>query len=314
MPPSCRRTIAVSLIALGILGLPVFAQHQDDHVPADQEARHRGIDLRPKFEKGQQIRYRMEVKNTSSTVQPGTSPRRARGQPTPDAESTVEFGLRLDVREVARDGVATVDMELESMKFRLDGPDMSLEFDSTRPSGSGDDMAAAILNSIAGTTMRLTIDRAGNITQITGGEGLAALGRIGAAAGGGSPLQLFDNIMSIKHATGFAEVGQSWENQDMIDSGLLGRLRMDTRHTLTRMQGRDAIVDIRGRTAQDSEGARTGHVTIRDAAYTGRYVWDTGAGSLKQMDASMSVRAETNIGEESAETRSETTVKITKVR
>jgi hypothetical protein len=278
----------------------------------------REVDLRPRFEKGQHLRYTMEM-TSSSAVQPkqrGPMGRRPGGTAAGSEANTrnkVEFGLLLRVMDVNSEREATVDIVLERIKFRSDGPEGVMEFDSTAPAGSQDDLMTMMLGSIVGATMTATIDRTGNIKSITGGDRLAALGQVGMpGAGGGAGGGLFGPIFSPKAGRGFARIGESWENEDVIDSGLLGRFRLNTQHTLRRMQGRDAIVDIRGIYRLDSEAGGNGMAKIKDSSYSGHYAWDTQAGSLREMNTTMVTTAEQTIGEEMREIRSESAVKVTR--
>jgi hypothetical protein len=298
-----------------------LAAHQQ---PAAQTGQ---IDLRPRFEPGQQIRYTLELNNTQSVVpKPVASPAAPRPRPgspgTPSPEpatrSQVELGLLLRVRDVNQEREATVDIVLETIRMKIDGPDLTAEFDSTAKRPGQDDMVHMMLSSIVGTTMTATIDRTGNIRRITGGEQLTALGQVGmpgvggGGGGGGGAGGLFGPIFSPKSGPGLVRVGESWENVDVIDSGLLGRFHMTTRHTLQRMQGSDAIVEVRGQYRKDSETGGSSFAAIKDSSYSGNYTWDTQSGSLKQMNTAMVTRAEQTIGEQTHEIRSEAAVKVTR--
>jgi hypothetical protein len=299
---------------------PARERRGEPERPATAE---REIDLRPRFEKGQQLRYTMEMTSSSSVVQPkprGPTGRRPGGAIAGSEESTrnkVEFGLLLRVMDVNPEREATVDIVLERIKFKSDGPDGVMEFDSSAPAGSQDDLMTMMLGSIVGTTMTATIDRTGNIKSMTGGERLAALGQVGMpgagdGTGGGAGGGLFGSIFAPKAGRGFARIGESWENEDVIESGLLGKFRMNTKHTLRRMQGRDALLDVRGSYRLDSEAGGSGMAKIKDSSYSGNYTWDTQAGSLKQMNTTMVTTAEQTIGEETREIRSESAVKVTR--
>jgi hypothetical protein len=297
----------LSLLLLTSLAFPAAAQPRRETEPSRPAAADRRVDLRPKFEKGQQLRYKMELNNISAPVGRG-----GRTAPADEMRSLVELGLLLRTVEVDDQGLATVDIVLESLKLRVQSPEMTAEYDSAA-GGSKDDMIAMVLSPLVGTKMTAKIDREGNISGISGGEALAMLGQVGAPGAGGPPLQLFSSIFSIKKGSGLAEIGESWENQDVIESPLLGRFRMTTRHTLARMQGQDAVVQLRGQTQRDSQ-AGGGRVTIKDSSYSGQYLWDTRAGALKQMETTMTVNAVTDTGEEKVESRNESTVKVTRVK
>jgi hypothetical protein len=297
------------------------------------------IDLRPKFEKGQEIRYQLEMvsstRNDSAArpARPGAAPGRPQPKQPPSppderldildlgamperSQSSTTMGLVMRVTEVSPEGIATVDMVFESMKFRTTVGEEVFEFDSAAPKRPGDqDPIAMLLIPIVGTRVTLTVDRNGNITQATGGEALAMLGQVisGAPGGGQGAAKLFGPIFSAHPTKGVAKMGESWEHSDRVQTGLLGDFKMTTRHTLRGLQGRDAIVAISGRVEPESEQPREGGFQIQNSSYNGSYVWDTVKGQLSRMESSMSVRLTGNVGSQPLDSRNESTVKITRI-
>lgn len=287
------------------------------------------VDLRPKFEKGQVIRFKLEMSSgTRQTPVKGQQPAR---QPTPrpsqrqpsstpdtgatDMNSVVEMGLKLKVADVSAESGATVDMTIDTLRVSIKGQGVTADYDSTKPPKPGaDDMTASLFKSIVGTTMTLKVDHEGNITSVTGGEALAALGQMGGSSGGGGggAGQLFGSIFSLHKVTGKAAVGESWENKDTIESPLLGRFKMITKHTLARLSGRDAYIDLHGRLESDSEAPGQEPFTIKSSRHDGQYVWDTGAGMLRQMTSTMSNEIQARPGEEETLTRSESRLSISR--
>lgn len=329
---TCAAAICTLLCSTGSIaqGQPPHRDREETRPPA-RAPQQGGVDLRPKFEVNQQLRYTLVLTNSSwgahpvgrNPATPGQRNRRPaqtpqQARPTdPDARSNVEFGLLLRTRDVT-EGIATVDMTLETVKIKIQAQEMEIEFDSTAKGGGqegGGDMMAMAMQSIVGTTMTLKVDSNGNIKSISGGEGLAAVGQLG-AQGAGNAGDLFGNIFTVKGTAGFASVGESWETESVVDSGLLNRFRITTRYTLSRMQGRDAVITMRGRYAIDSEGGGAapsqGQATIKESNYSGNYIWDTASGSLKEMNSSMTAVAEANVGDETIETRNESVIKVTR--
>jgi hypothetical protein len=224
--------------------------------------------------------------------------------------SKVTMGLKMKVVDTSPETGATVDLVIENLKASIQSQDTKMDFDSTKP-GKSDDVAAMLFQSIAGTTLTLKVDRNGNITSVTGGEALAALGQTG-GAGAGKPGDLFSGLFSSGKSSGEAAVGESWENSDKIESPLMGGFRMITRHTLTALRGRDALVDVRGRIEAATEAPGSSPFTIKNAHHEGRYVWDTQAGALRQMDSTMSSEIQAKIGEQEMLTRSESSMGVTR--
>src|SRR5205085_12658983 len=128
--------------------------------------------------------------------------------------SKVEMTLVLSPTAVEPGRAATVNLTIETLKVSNKTGDEKIDFDSSKPVGGEDDIVGSLMRSIIGTTMTLKVDSAGNITSITGGEGLAGLSQF---VGGGGSGQLFGPIVSGRHGNGMARVGESWADVDTID-------------------------------------------------------------------------------------------------
>jgi hypothetical protein len=165
------------------------------------------------------------------------------------------------------------------------------------------------------------VDRSGNITCVRGGVAFTALGLLagagtggaGKGAGGGAG-QLFGPLFSIKKATGMASVGESWEVEDVVDTGLMGGFKMKARHTLRSASGGEANVAVTGRIEPSSEAGSGTVAQLKNSGYAGAYTWDTAAGMLKQMNSSMTVQMETNTDGTPTTTKNESTVKVVRVK
>lgn len=308
------------------------------------------IDLRPKFERGQQIKFKLEVSNTSqqpavdidvlddpdskpppgkTTSRPG-SPARPAKPATPAApgktsqdkletnKSKMEFGLLMMVKEVDSQGTATVDMTFTTIKAWLDGPLGKEEFDSTkpRPKKKPDDIdvIGTVMGPLVGSTFTMKVDRSGNISSVTGGDGFAMLGQVTPGSGGaGSLPQVFGPIFTSRKGDGFATVGQSWENADALDSGLMGKFKMTTRHTLSSASGGLAKLDMRGRIEAGSQAPGSSTFQLKDSTYSGKYEWDYNAGMLRKMDTTMVIKVEHSLQGQPVEVTNESVTKLTRV-
>ncbi|MFN0131147.1 MAG: DUF6263 family protein [Phycisphaerales bacterium] len=290
------------------------------------------IDLRPRFEAGKEFRFTLEQASTTkrgaAPANKGRTPKTGKpgktGMPDADAtSSTITMGLVMKVVKGGGDGDSTVEFVIDALKISVKGGEMETEFDSTKPAGD-DDLIATMLKSLVGSSFTATIDRTGNIKSVSGGEALAALGQLGggglsglgggAAGGGGGGF--LGPIVNTGAGSGFARIGQSWENSDAIGGGMLGPFKMVTKHTLASMRGKEAVVDFKGKLDAASEapgsGGSGGGAQVRDTSYSGQYHWDTGEGMLKKMDSTMRVTMETQ-GEEQRElTTSEVKTTITR--
>jgi hypothetical protein len=171
---------------------------------------------------------------------------------------------------------------------------------------------ATVLRPLVGSTFTMTIDRAGNISSVTGGEGFAMLGQVTPGAGGTLP-QVFGPILTQKKGDGFARVGESWENADHLNSGLMGEFKMLTRHTLQSVSGKDAKLSIRGQISPASMAPGSSTFQLKDSAYSGSYTWDTARGMIRDMATRMSITVEHSLQGQPVEVKSETTTKVTRL-
>jgi hypothetical protein len=324
---------SLALAQSGGGGNPSFDQPADK--PQDRARQEGRIDLRPRFERGQSIKLKMEVVNAATQpaveIDPLDDPMEDSKRPAPkkkpntrtnakpDLETTkskVEFGIVMNVKDVTAAGEATVDMTFQTVKVLIDGPGFRQEFDSTRPpqpAKPGEpDILATVLRPLVGSTFTMTIDRAGNISSVTGGEGFAMLGQVTPGAGGTLP-QVFGPILTQKKGDGFARVGESWENADHLNSGLMGEFKMLTRHTLQSVSGKDAKLSIRGQISPASMAPGSSTFQLKDSAYSGSYTWDTARGMIRDMATRMSITVEHSLQGQPVEVKSETTTKVTRL-
>ncbi len=338
----------IALTAVLALGVPAWAQSGGSGgvnvVPQPRESAPKTdgrIDLRPKFEKGQEIKFKLEVNSTSeqpavdidvlddpdskpkpTTNRPGTNPPSKTSSRTPKdkleiSKSKVEFGIVMKVKDVDAARNSTVDMTFTTVKVSIDGPGGKEEFDSTRPrkpKADEIDIIGTVLAPLVGSTFTMKVDSAGNISSVTGGDGFAMLGQVVPGAGGaGSLPQVFGPIFTIKKGDGFATVGQSWEDVDTLDSGLMGQFKMTSRHTLSSAAGGTAKLDLKGKIEARSQAPGSSTFLMRDSTYSGKYTWDYALGMLRQMDTKMSIKVEHSLQGQPVEVTSESVTKLTRV-
>lgn len=265
-------------------------------------ARAQKVDLRPRWEKGAQWRFRMETSSVNSIKMGDEASRRT--------SASQEAQLLLKVIDSQPEADSTVELIIESSKATADGPDGKRRFDSSRP-GDKDakDRFGDGLRALVGLKLTLTVAPDGHISRITGGEGLMSSDLVAPFTNPDKASDLFGPILSLKKGDGFASVGQSWENEDRIDTGLLGRIRVSNRHTLRSAAGGTARVVTDGTIEADSESPDS-PITIRDGKVTGSYEWDTRAGMLRRMDSRVSFKIE---AEGIASITSDATQKLTRI-
>lgn len=294
-------------------------------------ARQTTADLRPKFEKGQETRYRMDIASEGVTESPdpeadpladpkGTpsapgkaNDRKGMGTIRVTQKMTQSLGLRFRVVNVDAPKTATVELIYDSLRVSMDGPEGKLDFDSdakpapgARPAGkkpaapspgaAADSSPAANLSRVVGSTLTLTIDKDGNITKVSGGEGLVPSTPGDPSSTLVTPAgvkELWGPIFTMRKASGSASVGEKWKTTDTMDASPLGRFSITTESVLKSMSGPTASVDFKGTItpAVESAGGLMGF-QVKDSTHDGSYRWDTGRGMLQSLDMTQVVEVE----------------------
>jgi hypothetical protein len=240
------------------------------------------VNLRPKFTKGQVIKFKMNM--ASSGVQ--TLPNIDKGQPLQPLKQsmTQELGLSLKVTETAANENTKADLVYDTVKLSMTTPDGSkVEFDSTKPPAGDADPIATMLKSLVGLSLTLTIDKDGNITSVDSSNSpLADSGMLKAFTGGDVVKNLFGPITTTSKSNGEARVGESWTNQDQIDAPW-GKMNLATTHTLVSHRSSIASITINGRLTLEPPTSTTPVPAIRNSSYTGQHLWNTELGMLSEM-------------------------------
>lgn len=289
-------------------------------------ARQATADLRPKFEKGQESRYRMEIGSESVTespdpeaepaadpatknVKPGTKPKTAepKGMGTIKAtqKMTQSLGLRFKVVNVDAQKTATVELIYDSLKVAIDGPDGKVDFDSSKkpaapaaksPAGSADPDRTSNLARVVGSTLTLTIDKDGNITKVSGGEGLVPSSPddpAGSLVSSAGVKELWGPIFTMRKSTGSASVGEKWKTSDTMDMSPIGRFSITTESVLKSLSGGMANVEFKGviAPAVESSAGLMGF-QVKNSKHEGSYRWDTLRGMLSTLEMTQVVEIE----------------------
>jgi len=286
------------------------------------------VDLRPKFVKGQELRYRMTTHSAGTTSMPGlddpladpAAKKPAPVQPAaskpadPDQEMMQAVDVRFRVVQTAPEGGATVEMVFDAIKLNSKGPLGDTAFDSSKPAPKGgDDDGAAALRKVVGTTLTLRIDRDGNITEIKGGESLlpGGLGDAASLVSGAGVQQTWGPIFTGRKGSGEAAVGEKWTTTDSLNLSPIGAFTITTESVLASARAGSAEVGFKGRIEPSRESSRQGEgIQIRSASHAGKYVWDTAVGALRSLTMKQTMEAGGSLGgmEMSTSQRSDTTI------
>lgn len=295
------------------------------------------VDLRWKFERGQEIRYTFVQKSTTTTEgpaefaptnvprkpvnTPGSSrpgrrvnePKDAEPPASDDDQRMVQtLGLRMKVVEVGEDGSASVDMIIDSVKVESDGPNGKTSFDSSKPPGkNGDDPEAAGYRAMVGSTTRLNFDKDGNIKSVSVGESLVPAGLAGGLGINGR--DLWGAVFTTRATKPSAKVGETWRVSDVLDLSLLGQMAMTTDYALRALKGRNAEIGFKGRIQPSLEtGNSIAPFRVRDATYEGVQVWDAEHRQLASIEATKKVMLEGTMKDMPIKSTSTTKLTVTR--
>lgn len=301
-----RLTPSTIVLCAGLLVTPALLTNPANALAAAHLAA--DVDLRPRFQVGQDVRFRLETSAVSDNQMPGGG-----AQQTKDAQDIV---VRLSPKEVTEAG-STVELTYESIKVTIEGsPRGPQTFDSAQDPAADTNPFAQALRPLVGMTLTLKIDANGNITEVTGAEN-AALNRRNPFASRLTTTPgvsaLFGRIISANRASGQASVGQSWQTVDAFDQGPMGRLKLTADSTLMSHDSNKAAIDIKGTFALDSDAAAASMLKLTEGTYTGQAVWDTAAGMLHSMNVSQvtSLEGDTAVGR--VATKRTSTEKVTRM-
>lgn len=302
--PRCRCAILLSLVLLpAFTAAPALAQVKpESRVPKGAE-----VDLRPRFTKGQEVRLKMALDSKGMGQAEGET----------DGTSTKqEIGVLLRCTAVDPEKGYTLDMVYESFKASIKNGVADVDFDSTKPANP-DNPFDSILRSLVGMTQAVVMDKNGEITSVSGGEGLSGLaGGMGAQFSAGDVFKsMFGPITTTKQGVPKATVGQTWTTQSSIE-GLAGSTRIETTYTLASASGGKATITSVGKVLMEpsSGNGKTPQVRISDSTITGKTVWDLEAGMLTESESRQRLTIQTRRDNKTENTTQEMNVKVTRVR
>lgn len=274
-----------------------------------------------------------------ATSRPGTPATKPSNTPSLADTTTStflnEFTLVFTPTAIDESSTATVDVVFEAIKAKVESEFANDTFDSTKPapnkpkpSGTnplGDlgetPLLEQTLRPLVGEKITLTIDRDGNITNVAGGDKLAALFQSSPAGGlpgtgsGATAASLFGPIFTAAKSKGHASVGESWTIADKLSLSMLGDITMQTRHTLRSHAAARATVEISGAIQPGSAAPDPGKpFSLRACEHAGSYVWNTDDGFVESMTSNQSMKVDFSFAGMSGTADSTQTTKVTRIR
>ncbi len=254
----------------------------------------------------------------SPTKAPSKQPSKSPTPSDPAMRSWQEMILVFKVKDASTDPrrgdqpsheSTVVEVTFESIRAKSTTPDGTFEFDSTKPGpGKGNtpggpsptptppadpfaDPLSAALRPLVGTTLTLTLDPNGNITNIDGGEAFTSLAGMSLTGGGGGG-KLFQSIVTPVGSPGLVRTGEPWTTRDTIRTGLIGDFHMRSESRVASHRRGLAEVQVKGVIEPESAGGAggLGGFQVKDSKYSGRYTWDTDRGMLELMSTEQSIQ------------------------
>lgn len=291
------------LISPGRLMVAVLLVSGAASLASAQSTTDRLIDLRPKLEKGQEIRYEMRTETTTS-YKAGEA-----GTLLLDGSSKIQqqLDLKLKVIESDTEKGSTVELLVERVVARLETDGNAINFDSAKPQSprnadQGDTRALEAFAKMAGSSVLIQVEPSGRIASISAPTTLpgagshtaltnAGLGGLMSVTGGiGIP---FGELLSMGHPTGLVKPRETWTSTDTL--GGLG-MNMITTHRLKSSTSTSAKVSISGKIEPPGSQGEAGSSAkarskapdqgqpIKGFTYEGEYDWDTQRGQLNKLD------------------------------
>jgi len=284
-----------------------------ERVPVPKEVRGTLVDLRPRWEQGEVIRYVMTLRSHNRIVEakadavakPAPKAKLRPGQPAavedPAITQTLTQEITFTLRpiKVEPEAGATVDMVYERVKIHMITGEDELEFDSSKPAkGDEDNPLRMLTDGMVGAKQSIRFERDGQITSVSGGgqpgieQALRKLGG-GAGIGGGGGAgagDLFGMIRSSGTGATLVKVGDNWTHRDELSAGAFGALSMVTNYMLRSAGSGRATVQMNGKLESKSADGPTSPVKIGPTRLMGEYIWDTARGQLLSLENEQEVQ------------------------
>lgn len=293
--------------------------------------------LRYKWNKGDVIYYRSTQDSVAKMTAFGM---------TQDTTVHQEWVQRFEVKDVAADGVGTIDMSVVSVKITSEqSTGTKASFDSTKPAeqqfeGSAKDRPRVDMGGMVGEHVTVVIDGLGAVKKVEGmakviEKMLAKMGNINPMAAQGMRMTMGDESMRGNLERYFkvlpekpVKTGDTWNcTFDQTIGGAGGRLRVDAAWTLggaesaaevtaSKMTAKLKIDAIPPKEGEDTGITAKVKTTVTDGRGTAEALFDAKGGQLVKSSSEMTLPIESTMngqgapGGQSVTVKTDTTLKI----
>ena len=237
-------------------------------LPALARAEGEKVDLKPHFEVGQTLTYKIEASTEGVRHSPD-------GQPATQKASQ-ELTITRKVTAVDEKS-ATVELTITHMKLKGETQSFKVDYDSDKPDAeNAQNPVAQQFKGVIGKPMTLTVGLDGEVKDLKTPEGMGPnpLGPPDAVKNQFSPL------FRVKRGDPLTEVGSSWKTEDEQGAGGLGVMIISAEAKLESVKDSVADVKIEG-TMKPKDPAALPNLEFKNSSLKGGYAWDVKRGITK---------------------------------
>lgn len=293
------------------------------------------VDLRPKFEQGQIVRYKLEQNSSTKSIADRDKTKNMSSQ----MDQTIWIVMR--TMQVDEAGVATVEVSYERVSLSIDSDDFKGSYDTAQPAGAtpstspsttppaspssprikspstpstpsrpatptrknpdereNAEMLALVVRPMLDSKLTLKVDAAGNILSATGGAELSPSALIGVNGLKSLPTRSNAGLLG-PIFTAKKSSGRARIGESWTNEDTLDASAlgsMKMRTTHTLRSASGGVANIDVSGLIDKTSESvSGPVQIKDSSFSGRYRWDTTKGQLEEMDINQSIGMDTSI-------------------
>jgi len=273
----------------------------------ESPARRDGVELRWRGHVGDVLRLRMKM---TQGIENSMLP-----QPI-ESEST--FVFRQEVKQLAGDGVGSIELDYEAFRMSITGP-VTMEYDSTlkgEDAKRNDEQLAALFRPMLDATIHVKIEPDGHVREIGGlkevmDEAFETLDEDGGGMG-----QMFQQMFSEDAMRGMLEVnvfpedelavGDTWSRSMDLDAPMLGKLTTGTESELAGIEERGgtrcAHIKVTGEIELDTAGVESPfEAELTDSDVEGTMYVEVASGYL--VEATMETSVEIELSDPSGSTK-----------
>lgn len=227
------------------------------------------VDLKPKFEVGQEIKYVL-TQDSQGVMK--------RGDQEMKAAQKQNMTVSRKVATVDEKG-ATVELKVLRVEMTSDTPGGKVEFDSEKPADQdAGNMIAAQWRPVIGQTYTVHLALDGEITKVDVPAGLPVMNNAEAIKSS------FNALFRVRQGGEMTAVGETWKQTENIPTSPgMGALTNDAELTLKSLKEENAVVSFASKVAF-KEGQAPPGMEIKEGSVNGDITWNVKQGTLVKLE------------------------------